>query len=69
VKPGTFGSAVDFDSYWHPEAMKRMDKSAPTIHAHSSTTGAPEYFQETPQPYADLGELVIGSETRQRAGR
>ncbi|NIS81894.1 MAG: ornithine cyclodeaminase family protein, partial [Anaerolineales bacterium] len=26
VKQGAFGSAVDFDSYWTPEAMSQMDK-------------------------------------------
>jgi len=61
LKPGTFGSAVDFDSYWHPEAMKRMDKISTDDHAQFQYYRSAGYFQETPQPYADLGELVIGS--------
>ena len=61
LKDGAFGSAVDFDSYWHPEAMKRMDKISTDDHAQFQYYRRAGYFQETPQPYADLGELVIGS--------
>jgi len=60
LKPGAFASAVDFDSYWTPEALAQMDKL--------STDDLPQfqyykeigYFQRTPTPYAELGEIIIG---------
>lgn len=60
LKPGAFASAVDFDSYWTPEALAQIDKL--------STDDLPQFqyyreigfFQKTPVPYAELGEIVIG---------
>ena len=57
---GAFASLVDFDSYWHPEAMKEADKfctdDVPQLE-HYQETG---YFQDIPPIYADVGELVAG---------
>jgi ornithine cyclodeaminase/alanine dehydrogenase-like protein (mu-crystallin family) len=57
---GAFASLVDFDSYWHPDAMKEADKfctdDVPQL-AHYKEVG---YFQDIPPIHADLGELVIG---------
>jgi ornithine cyclodeaminase/alanine dehydrogenase-like protein (mu-crystallin family) len=62
---GAFASLVDFDSYWHPEAMKEADKfctdDLPQLE-HYREVG---YFQDIPPVYADLGELVA----RQKPGR
>jgi ornithine cyclodeaminase/alanine dehydrogenase len=60
LKPGAFASAVDFDSYWHPEALAQIDKlSTDDLDQFNyyRTTG---YFKSTPTPYADLGEIVAG---------
>jgi ornithine cyclodeaminase/alanine dehydrogenase-like protein (mu-crystallin family) len=60
LKPGAFASAVDFDSYWQPEALAQIDKlSTDDIDQFNyyRTTG---YFKATPTPYADLGEIVAG---------
>ncbi|MGY5852690.1 MAG: ornithine cyclodeaminase family protein [Candidatus Thorarchaeota archaeon] len=57
---GGFASLVDFDSYWHPEAMKESDKFCTddtTQLYHYRDAG---YFQDIPEIYADLGELVAG---------
>ncbi len=58
---GAFASLVDFDSYWHPDALAQVDKfctdDVPQLR-HYRTAG---YFQYIPQVYADLGELVVGS--------
>ena len=57
---GAFASPVDFDSYWHPEAMKEADKfvtdDAPQLF-HYKGVG---YFQDIPQVYCEVGDLVAG---------
>jgi ornithine cyclodeaminase/alanine dehydrogenase len=70
IKPGwfeegAFASLVDFDSYWHPNAMKETDKfctdDVPQLE-HYQEVG---YFQDIPPIHADLAELVTG----QKPGR
>ena len=57
---GAFASLVDFDSYWHPEALHQFDKfctdDVPQLD-HYRDIG---YFQKIPAIHADLGELVTG---------
>jgi len=65
LKPGGFGSAVDFDSYWSGPAMAQMDRISTDDHAQFQYYRTSGYFQATPDPYADLGELVTG----QKPGR
>ncbi|MGB2895434.1 MAG: ornithine cyclodeaminase family protein [Anaerolineales bacterium] len=60
LRPGCFGSAVDFDSYWYPEAMAEMDKISTDDHSQYKYYASVGYFKHTPQPYADLGEIVVG---------
>jgi len=62
---GAFASLVDFDSYWHADAMRETTKFCTDDTQqlrHYQQTG---YFQEIPMLYADLGELVTG----QKPGR
>jgi ornithine cyclodeaminase/alanine dehydrogenase-like protein (mu-crystallin family) len=67
LQPGAFGSAVDFDSYWQPAAMAQMDRIATDDHAQFHYYRGAGYFGQTPDPYADLGELVTGTKLgRQR---
>jgi len=60
LRPGAFASAVDYDSYWKAEALAQFEKlctdDLPQFQYHK-TIG---YFQTTPDPYADLGEVVAG---------
>ena len=62
---GAFASLVDFDSYWHPDALHEADKfctdDVPQLQ-HYRGLG---YFQNIPAIHADLGELVTG----RKAGR
>jgi ornithine cyclodeaminase/alanine dehydrogenase-like protein (mu-crystallin family) len=62
---GAFASLVDFDSYWHPDALHEADKfttdDVQQLH-HYRDLG---YFQNIPAIHADLGELVTG----RKAGR
>jgi ornithine cyclodeaminase/alanine dehydrogenase len=60
LKPGTFASAVDFDSYFSGAAMAQMDRLSTDDHAQFQYYKSVGYFQQTPAPYADLGEIVAG---------
>jgi ornithine cyclodeaminase/alanine dehydrogenase len=61
LKPGGFGSAVDYDSYWSPAALSQMDRictdDIPQFEDHRKAG----YFKQLGTPYAELGELVSGS--------
>lgn len=62
---GAFASLVDYDSYWHPQAIAEAAKfctdDTPQLRLYQQMG----YFQEIPNIYADLGELVSG----QKPGR
>ena len=60
LKPGAFASAVDFDSYWSPAALAEFDRLTTDDHAQFQYYRRAGYFQQTPDPDADLGELVAG---------
>jgi ornithine cyclodeaminase/alanine dehydrogenase-like protein (mu-crystallin family) len=60
LQPGAYGSAVDFDSYWTGEALSQMDRISTDDHAQYQYYKSVGYFQSTPDPYADLGEIVAG---------
>jgi ornithine cyclodeaminase/alanine dehydrogenase len=61
LKSGAYGSAVDFDSYWSGPALAQMDRISTDDHAQFQYYKSVGYFGQTPDPYADLGELVAGS--------
>ncbi len=58
LQPGSFASAMDYDSYWKGEALAQIDKLATDDLPQWIYTRSTGYFKETPQPYADLGEIV-----------
>ncbi len=60
LQPGAFGSAVDFDSFWTGAAFRQVDRISTDDHAQFQYYKSVGYFQETPNPYADLGEIVAG---------
>ncbi|MFX1604246.1 MAG: ornithine cyclodeaminase family protein [Promethearchaeota archaeon] len=65
LEEGAFASLVDFDSYWHPDAMSEAAKfCTDDTHQlrHYQEVG---YFKDIPEVYADLGELV----SRKKMGR
>jgi len=67
LKEGGFGSAVDYDSYWSGEALAQIDRlctdDLPQFHDNKAH-GA---FRQTPEPYAELGELVAGLKPGRRS--
>jgi len=60
LKPGAFASAVDYDSYWTPDALAEIDKLATDDLPQFRYVRVTGYFQRMADPYADLGELVVG---------
>jgi ornithine cyclodeaminase/alanine dehydrogenase-like protein (mu-crystallin family) len=60
LEKGAFASPVDFDSYWHPDALAQADKfctdDTPQLRYYQEVG----YFQHIPPVHADLGELVAG---------
>jgi ornithine cyclodeaminase/alanine dehydrogenase-like protein (mu-crystallin family) len=60
MEEGVFASMVDFDSYWHPDALREASKfctdDAPQLE-HYRKLG---YFQDIPPVHAELAELVTG---------
>jgi ornithine cyclodeaminase/alanine dehydrogenase len=65
---GAFASLVDFDSYWHPDAMLETAKfctdDVPQLR-HYQSAG---YFQHIPAIHADLGELATGQKPGRETG-
>jgi len=57
---GAFASPVDFDSYWKGEALHQINKLATDDLLQMRYYRQEGYFKETPEPYADLGEVVAG---------
>lgn len=61
LAPGSFASLVDFDSYWQGAAMREADRVATDDVPQMQYYREVGYFRDTPQPYADLAELVAGA--------
>jgi len=67
LKQGAFASLVDFDSYWQGGALREMDKLATDDLAQMRFYRQEGYFKETPEPYADLGEIIAGNKPGREA--
>ncbi len=57
---GALACPVDFDSYWQGDALRQASKLATDDLAQLDYYRRAGYFRDTPQPYADLGEIVAG---------
>ena len=51
---------VDFDSYWHPDALREASKFCTDDTPQLQCYRGLGYFQEIPPVHAELGELVTG---------
>jgi len=60
LEPGSFACPLDFDSYWTGAALGEADRLATDDRAQMDYYRTVGYFAHTPQPYADLGEIVTG---------
>ncbi len=67
LEQGAFASLVDFDSYWQGGALREMDKLATDDLAQMRFYRQEGYFKETPEPYADLGEIMAGKKPGREA--
>jgi ornithine cyclodeaminase/alanine dehydrogenase-like protein (mu-crystallin family) len=69
LKPGGFASAVDYDSYWTGDALRQMDRictdDLPQFDDHRRSG----YFLQTPEPYAELGDLVAGKKSGRQSAQ
>ena len=61
LMPGSFACTLDFDSYWQGAALRQADKLATDDRRQMEYYRQVGFFSDTPQPYADLGEIVAGS--------
>lgn len=60
LSPGSFGCALDFDSYWQGAALREADKLATDDVGQLDYYRTVGFFGDTPQPHADLGQIVAG---------
>jgi len=60
LEPGAFATLVDYDSYWHSEALGEVDKFCTDDLPQLEYYRGLGYFQNIPAVYAELGELVTG---------
>jgi ornithine cyclodeaminase/alanine dehydrogenase len=67
MSPGAFACPLDFDSYWKGAALAEADRIATDDLQQLEYYRSEGYFRETPQPYADLGEIVAGRKPGRQA--
>ncbi|MFC2157912.1 ornithine cyclodeaminase family protein [Acidobacteriota bacterium] len=60
LSEGGFACPIDFDSFWTGEALQSVDKLATDDLAQIEYYREVGYFQNTPHPYADLGQIAAG---------
>jgi ornithine cyclodeaminase/alanine dehydrogenase len=60
LEAGSFACPLDFDSYWTGAALGEADKLATDDRAQLAYYRSVGYFGDTPEPFADLGEIVTG---------
>ena len=58
LNEGSFASPVDFDSYLSGGALKEADKIVTDDINQMNYYRESGYFKETPEAYADLGEII-----------
>ena len=68
LDPGSFAALVDFDSYWHPDALCEVDKFCTDDRGQLDFYRQEGYFQNIPPVYADLAELVAGKKPGRENG-
>ncbi len=60
LKAGAFASAVDYDSYWAPEALAQIDKLCTDDLSQFKYYREAGFFQGMALPYAELSEIIAG---------
>ena len=57
---GAFASLIDYDSYWHADALAEVNKFCTDDRAQLEHYRSMGYFQHIPPVHAELAELVSG---------
>jgi ornithine cyclodeaminase/alanine dehydrogenase-like protein (mu-crystallin family) len=65
---GGFASLVDFDSYWHADALAEVNKFCTDDLAQLEHYRSIGYFQSLPPIHAELAELVCGRKPGRESG-
>lgn len=60
LKPGAMAAPVDYDGAWMPCALQGVDRLVTDDIPQMDYYRQQGYFRHTPQPYADLGQVVAG---------
>ena len=60
LSEGSFACPLDFDSYFRADAFREADKLACDDTDQLDYYRQTGYFGDTPEPYADLGEIAAG---------
>jgi len=60
LEMGAFACPIDFDSYWQGGALVQADKLVTDDIDQLKYYREIGYFQSTPEPFADLGQIVAG---------
>jgi ornithine cyclodeaminase/alanine dehydrogenase len=68
-KDGGFACALDFDSYWKPEAMYSMDKFCTDDIEQLKYYRQQGYFRDIPEVYAELSEIISGKKPSRENSR
>jgi len=66
---GCFTSMVDYDTYFHPEALAELDLFCTDDEPQLRHYQAMGYFQAIPPVHADLGELVVATKPGRTSAR
>jgi ornithine cyclodeaminase/alanine dehydrogenase-like protein (mu-crystallin family) len=61
LEEGSFACPLDFDSYWKGDALAQIDRLATDDRGQLDYYRTVGYFGDTPDPHADLGQIVAGS--------
>lgn len=69
LEEGAFASLVDYDSYWHPDALAEATKFCTDDTAQLRLYQQMGYFQNIPPLHADLGELATGRKPGRESAR
>jgi ornithine cyclodeaminase/alanine dehydrogenase-like protein (mu-crystallin family) len=68
-KDGSFACALDFDSYWKPEAMRSMNKFCTDDVEQLRYYRQQGYFRDIPDVYAELSEIISGKKRGREGSR
>lgn len=70
MEEGTFASLVDFDSSWERKALAVADKwTTDNIGQYNHYKDDLGYFQNCPELYAELGEIVVGKKNGRESAK